>query len=273
MIGLILTPFVLYALLRLFEYIQVFQPRSDLITSPESIHNAPEDVFFPTTDGYRLNGWFFTATDESQWADWVILISHGNGGNISYRLDLYKLWLEEGFHVFAYDYRGYGLSSGRPSEKGTYEDAESAHRWLMDRGFSGNKIIALGESLGGGVATELAMRRTVGALVLQSTFTSIPNISKELFPWLPVHTVGTIRYDTQAKLPSLEVPILILHSREDSMIPFHHAEQNYQAANELKHFEVISGDHNDRITETSERYRQGIRRLKELLPSDASAGG
>ncbi len=269
--ALLLAPLILYVLLRLFEYAQVFQPHSQLIVPPNTIHKSPEDIFFPTIDGCRLNGWFFAAPAQSPWNDWAVLLSHGNGGNISHRLDLCALWLAEGFNVLAYDYRGYGSSNGRPSEKGTYRDAESAHQWLRKRGFPAEKIIALGESLGGAVAAELALRKPIGGLVLQSTFTSIPDIGKEHFPWLPVRTLGAIRYATRTKLPSLKIPILILHSRADTIIPFHHSQQNYQTANKPKLFQEITGDHNDNIANTAQLYRQGIRAFKKLLAPQTAA--
>ena len=114
------------------------------------------------------------------------------------------LLLATGVNVFVFDYRGYGRSQGRPSEEGTYRDAQAAYQWLRQKGFPGTNIIAFGESLGGGVAAELAVRETVGGLVLQSTFTSIPDMGAELFPWLPVRWLGTIRYDTRSKLPRLQ---------------------------------------------------------------------
>jgi fermentation-respiration switch protein FrsA (DUF1100 family) len=264
-IGLLLTPIVFYGLLRLFEYVQVYQPRTELITDPSTIHPAPEEIFFTSGNGYQLNGWFFPSLDQSPWEDWVILVSHGNGGNISYRLKLYELWIQAGFSVFPYDYKGYGLSSGRPSEQGTYEDATNAYEWLIKRGFKPDNIIALGESLGGAVATELATRRPLAGLVLQSTFTGIKDLGKELFPWLPVEMIGSIDYATHSKLPDLNLPLLILHSREDTMIPFHHAEKNFRAGREPKLLRELAGNHNDGLTVSADRYRSHITEFKELL--------
>ena len=264
-IGLLLTPIVLYALLRLFDYVQVYQPRTELITDPSTIHSAPEDIFFTSGNGYQLNGWFFPSIGHSPWKEWVILISHGNGGNISYRLSLYELWIQAGFNVLAYDYKGYGLSSGRPSEQGTYEDATNAYEWLIKRGFKSNNVIALGESLGGAVATELATRRPLAGLILQSTFTGIKDLGKELFPWLPVETIGSIDYATLRKLPDINLPLLILHSKEDTMIPFHHAESNFRASQEPKLLRELIGNHNDGLAVSADRYRSHITEFKELL--------
>ncbi len=269
-IGLILTPLVLYGLLRLFEYVQVYRPRGELVASPSQIHEQPESFLFPSGETYRCHAWYYAANRESLWNDWVLLYSHGNGGNISYRLDLHDLWLQEGFNVLAYDYRGYGQSSGRPSEAGTYQDIQAAYDWLLAKGFPPDKIIALGESLGGGVASHLASQVELGALVLQSTFTSISDIGKEWFPWLPTQTLGTIDYATRDRLPDLKIPVLILHSRSDSLIPFHHAERNYELAQAPKRFIEIKGDHNDSLYDNANRYRQAIQEFKTLLPQPES---
>jgi fermentation-respiration switch protein FrsA (DUF1100 family) len=132
----------------------------------------------------------------------------------------------------------------RPGEEGTYRDAEAAYQWLVQRGFAGTNIVAFGESLGGGVAAELAVHEPLGGLVLQSTFTSIPDIGSELFPWLPVRWLATISYDTRSKLPRLRIPVLVMHSRADEIVPFHHGERNFAAANEPKLFWELPGDHN-----------------------------
>ena len=206
-----------------------------------------ENVFFPSRDGVQLNAWFFEANKNSPREPKVVLISHGNGGNISHRMDLYRVLLDLGLNVFAFDYRGYGQSRGKPGEEGTYLDAQAAHGWLRQKGFAGKNIIAYGESLGGGVASELAMREEVGALVLQSTFTSIPEIGAELYPWLPVRLISTIQYNTRRKLPQLRVPVLVLHSREDRLVRYHHAQENFAAANEPKFFAELRGDHNELV--------------------------
>ncbi len=252
----------------MFEYVQVYQPRTELISDPKSIHPNPEITFIAPGNGYRLNGWFFPNTTPNLWQDWVILVSHGNGGNISYRLDLYELWLNAGFNVMAYDYRGYGQSSGRPSEQGTYEDATHVLQWLTNKGYQTEKIIALGESLGGAVATELARRQPIGGLVLQSTFTRITDIGKELYPWLPVTTLSSIKYDTHAKLPSLNLPLLILHSREDTLIPFHHAEKNHEASASPKLLRELIGNHNDGLFKSTDLYRKHIAEFQKLLKTN-----
>src|SRR5204862_5882284 len=126
---------------------------------------------------------------------------------------------------------------------GTYLDAEAAYDWLVRRGFTGPKIVAFGESLGGGIATELALRRPLGGLVLESSFSCTSELGAELFPWLPVRWLNTIKYDTCGKLRRLKLPLLILHSRGDEMMGFHHGQKNFKIANEPKILWELVGVH------------------------------
>jgi fermentation-respiration switch protein FrsA (DUF1100 family) len=183
---------------------------------------------------------------------------HGNAGNISHRGAFYQTWHELGINVFAFDYRGYGRSAGKPSEEGTYLDAQAAYAWLRKKGFPGEKIVVLGKSLGGGIATELALREQVGALILQNTFTSIPDIGSEMFPWLPIRRMAKIQYDTRGKLPRIKVPVLVAHSPKDRTIGFDHAERNFAAANEPKMFWELEGGHTETIEAGKETYLRGL---------------
>jgi fermentation-respiration switch protein FrsA (DUF1100 family) len=153
--------------------------------------------------------------------------------------------LKTGAAVFAFDYRGFGKSQGKPGEEGTYLDAQAAHRWLRGKGFEGKKIIVYGESLGGGIASETVLREESGGLILQGTFTCIADIGAELYPWLPVRWISRIRYDTCSKLPKIKIPVLVMHSRSDALIKFRHSERNFAAANEPKRFCELQGEHAD----------------------------
>jgi hypothetical protein len=212
------------------------------------LSRAAEDVFIPVDNGGKIEAWFFPAAGAGPApARKVILVCHGNGGNISDRLDLGGLLLETGASVLLFDYRGYGRSPGRPGEEKTYRDAEAAWQWLRQKGFAGTNIIAYGESLGGAIATELAVREELGGIILQSAFTSVPDMGADLYPWLPFRQVGSIKYDTHGKLPRVKVPVLILHSRDDTLVNFKHGERNFAAASQPKYFCEIHGDHNDGI--------------------------
>jgi uncharacterized protein len=250
---------ILYLMLRWFEYRQVYHPLSRLDTTGAELSRPFEDITdLHAPDGMRLHAWFYPADPGSPREHFVFLLCHGNAGNISHRLDHADLLLETGASVFLLEYRGYGLSDGRPSEEGLYLDAQAGYLWLRDRGFKAPHIIALGESLGGGVVTELALRESLGGIVLLNSFTSIPDIGAELFPFLPVRWLSTIRFDTRSKLPSVSVPVLIAHSRDDRLIGFHHAERNYAAAREPKWLWEIQGDHNDFLLADRRGYLEGL---------------
>jgi hypothetical protein len=231
-------------MLRWFEHKQIYYPSRGMDAAPGQLGRPFEDVFIPVEHGERVNAWYFPAQNAPSP---VVLVCHGNAGNISHRLDLAALMLEAGAGVLLLDYCGYGRSDGKPGEENTYRDAQAAYHWLIGQGIAGKNIIGYGESLGGGVVSELALRETLGGLILQSTFTSMTDVGAELFPWLPVRLISTIKYSTRAKLPKLRVPVLILHSRRDDLIAFHHAEENFAAANEPKFLREINGGHNDAL--------------------------
>jgi len=251
-------------MIRWFEHRQVYVPSPNLEAKAADLGRPSEDLFFTSLDGVRLHGWWFPASPESQRRHLVFLLMHGNLGNISHRLNYYRAWLELGVNLFTFDYRGFGCSEGTPSEAGTYLDAQAAVAWLGKRGFHSSQVVALGKSLGGGIASELARREELAALVLQSTFTSIPDVGIDLFPWLPVRRWHTIDYATIEKLPQIKVPVLVAHSRGDSMVRFHHAERNYAAANDPKMLLELAGGHNDVIERGRADYLLGLNRFLRL---------
>ena len=250
--------------LRWFEHSQVYHPSRVLEATGAELGRPFEDVRFVASDGVELNGWFFPADANSRRASLAVLLCHGNGGHISHRLELARALLSTGVCVFLFDYRGYGRSAGRPTEQGTYRDGEAAYRWLENKGFAGKKIILFGESLGGGVAAELASRLPAAGLILQSTFTCIPDIGADLFPWLPVRLLARIKYDTLSKLPQVKAPVLIMHSRGDRLVRFQHSQKNFAAANDPKLFCELVGDHNDSISNTVQ-YIADFEKLLRLI--------
>lgn len=250
---------ILYLMLRWFEHRQVYHPLSRMDTTGAELSRPFENIEdLQAPDGVPLHAWFYPADAGSPRQHLVFLLCHGNAGNISHRIHHADLLLETGASVFLLEYRGYGRSDGRPSEEGLYLDAQAGYLWLRDRGFKPAHIIGLGESLGGGVVTELALRESLGGIVLLNSFTSIPDVGAELFPFLPVRWLSTIRFDTRSKLPSITVPVLIAHSREDRLIRFTHAEQNFAAAREPKRLWEIQGDHNDFLLADRRGYLEGL---------------
>jgi uncharacterized protein len=257
-------------LFRRFEHSRVYHPKRQLDATGAELGRPFENVFFKTSDGVELNGWFFPAVTNAPQAQSVFLNCHGNGGNISHRLGLYRALLDLGASVFAFDYRGYGLSQGKPGEEGTYLDAQAAYRWLRQKGFAAKNIIVYGESLGGGIASELCVREQTGGLILQSTFTSLPDLGVELYPWLPVRLLGKIQYDTRNKLPRLQIPVLVMHSPEDGLIGFRHSQENFAAAHEPKFFYELRGGHSDEAWETP-GFKSGIENFLEAVHNPVKA--
>lgn len=256
---------VAHAILMLhwFEHHQVFHPSRIMDATGAELGRPFEDVYFKSEDGTRLNGWFFPSGTTARTR--IVLFCHGNGGNICHRLDMAKALLSTGVDVFLFDYRGYGRSEGHPSEQGTYEDGAAAYRWLLHKGFEPRDVLVYGESLGGGVAAELASRFPIGGLILQSTFTCIADIGSDLFPWLPVRWLAHIKYDTLNKLPRIKCPVLVMHSRGDRLIRFRHGQKNFAAANSPKLFCELSGEHNDPLTDRTQ-FIADFERFLALVP-------
>jgi len=264
-VALLFLPLAGCTMFRQFELSQVYHPSRTPDHPPETVGRPFEEVWFAASDGTRLRGWFFSAETNSTRAGLAVLFCPGNGGNITSRPGYYRAILETGVNLLTFDYRGYGRSEGRPGEAGTYLDAQAAHGWLRQKGFVATNIIAWGESLGGGIASGLAEREPLGGLVLQCSFTSVPDLGAEIFPWLPVRLLGSIHYDTRARLPRLDCPVLVMHSRTDTTIPFAHAERNFAAAREPKLFWELRGDHNTTLEADRDRYVQGGEKFFQLI--------
>ena len=192
----------------------------------------------------------------------TVLFFHGNAGNISHRMEKLALFRELGADVLIVDYRGYGSSTGRPGERGLYLDARAAYRHLIDeRRVSPNALLLYGESLGTAVVVDLAAEVEVGALVLESGFTSIPDVAQAMYPVLPVRWIVRNRFDTLSKIRRVRAPILILHSRDDEFFPIHHAERLAAAAAPRARLVELRGGHNDAFQVSERVYREALREL------------
>jgi uncharacterized protein len=202
-----------------------------------------EDAEFRAADGTRLHGWFVPCDNPRA----VILFSHGNGGNLSHRADILRELHRLRAAVMIYDYRGYGRSEGSPDEPGILADARAARAWLAKRaGIGEREIVQMGESLGGGVAVDLAAADGARGLVLISTFTSLPDIGSIHYPWLPVRLLMRNRLDSLSMIANYHGPLLQIHGDADTIIPYSNGRRLFDAANEPKRFITVHGaDHND----------------------------
>jgi len=233
-------------------------PSRKLTAVPTDTGLDYESVSITTSDNIAIHGWFVKA----QAAAGTLLFFHGNAGNISHRLDSIKIFHDLGLSVFIIDYRGYGRSEGEVSEAGTYLDAESAWNYLVQaRKIPAQRIIVFGRSLGAAIAAHTAARFTPGGLILESAFTSVPDMAARLYPVFPVRLLSRFQYNTREKLQSVSCPVLIIHSPEDEIIPFENALQLYRAAAAPKELYKIRGSHNEGFLSSGRLYREGIKKF------------
>ena len=246
-----------------FEEKLIYFPHREMEVTPADLALPFVDCWLTTEDGARLHGWFFPL----EGARVTVLVCHGNAGNISHRLDRVLLMRSKlQTEVMLFDYRGYGRSEGRPGEQETYRDARAAYRFLTDRRqVAPQQLVLFGESLGAAVAVQLASEVPAKALVLESAFTSIPDMARAIYPFLPVRSLLRTRYDNLAKIAEIGVPLLVLHGNRDEVVPFEQGEKLFEAAPEPKRFYAIPGaGHNDTFFVGGDAY---WRVWKEFLES------
>lgn len=202
-----------------------------------------QDVEFRAEDGVRLHGWYCPMRDDRA----VVLVSHGNAGNLSHRAEEIRLWQQHlRVSVFIYDYRGYGRSEGSPNEQGLYADSRAAYRWLTQQEVAADRVVLRGESIGAAVALQLALEVPHRALILESPFTSVVDMAKRQFPWVPVHWLLRNRFESDAKIARYRGRLLITHGTHDSIVPFQMGRRLFELASEPKTFHAIErADHND----------------------------
>ena len=238
-----------------FQSKLIYVPRKGMEATPADIGLPYDEVFFDASDGVKLCGWFVPAKD----ARATVLYCHGNAENISEGLDPIEILHRLRLNVFVFDYRGYGKSQGKPTEAGTCLDVEAAWRCLTEtRKVPPESIIVHGRSLGGAIAAHLAKVHQPRALILESTFTSIPDRGAEMFPVLPIRSICTFQYNSLVILPALHCPVLVIHSAEDSLIPISHGRKLFASANDPKQFLQIRGDHNTGFVTSGAIYTDGL---------------
>ncbi|HBO45669.1 MAG TPA: alpha/beta hydrolase [Planctomycetaceae bacterium] len=221
-----------------------------------------EDAHFQAADGTKLHGWYVPHDKPRA----VVLFCHGNAGNITHRAGMLESMHDRvGASVMIFDYRGYGRSEGKPKEKGVLADARAARAWLAEReGIDEREIVVMGRSLGGAVAVDLAAADGARALVLEGTFTSIPDMAAHIYPWLPVRPLIRNRFDSLTKIRRYRGPLLQSHGDTDTIVPIASGRKLFDAANEPKEFVTLRGvDHNDWLPES---YYDRLREFFDALP-------
>lgn len=257
------------ALMLAFERRLIYFPFRAMERQPGTLGLSHEEARMVAEDGVGLHAWFLPIAGARR----TVLVCNGNAGNMSYRLDRAReMQRRLGVSVLLFDYRGYGRSEGSPDEHGTYRDARAAYRYAVDaRGVPPQDLVLFGESLGSAVAVQLALERPAGALILESPFTSIPDMARAAYPFLPpVGPLIRTRYETLAKVPQLALPLLVLHGEQDEIVPFAQGRRVFEAAGGKKRFFAIPGaGHNDTYLRGGEAYWRALREfLDSVLAGD-----
>ncbi len=262
MLYLFSTLFGAYLLLLLVIYFNQHKllylphlPSREIVATPQAVGLTYDELELNTADGERLHGWYIP-TDNARG---TLLFFHGNAGNLSHRLDSLQIFHRLNLNVLIFDYRGYGRSSGQPSENGTQLDARAAWAYLVDeRGESPGHIVLFGRSLGASIAARLATEKQPAALILESAFISVPELAAELYRWLPVRFLARLQYRTRDTLSHVHCPVLVAHSPDDEIIPYRHGRVLYETAPPPKAFLRLTGDHNMGFLLSGESYMHGI---------------
>lgn len=259
LVTILATVAILYLAIMVIMYFMqtrmVYFPSRVMNLTPNDAGLKYDDVTLTTGDGVKIHGWFVPVDSPRA----TLLFCHGNGGNISHRLESINQFHDLGLSVFIFDYHGYGLSGGKPGEKETYLDAEAAWQYLIEsRGIDPEEIIIFGRSLGGAVATWLATQHQSKALIAESAFLSIADVAAHYYPFLPVRLLSRFDYNSKGNIQQINVPVLVVHSPVDDIIPYSHGQKLFELANEPKQFLQISGSHNDGFLVSDHDYRRGI---------------
>ncbi len=243
------------ALILFTEEKNLYLPDKVITSTPRNAGVNYESLYFRTDDRQSLNGWFVPAKD----AGITILYCRGRGGNLSDNLPQVKFFHEMGVNFFVFDYRGYGNSSGRPSEKGLYKDAQAAYDYLMTRkDVDKNKMVAYGKSLGGPVAANLCLTRKLAALIVEGSFPSLRTYVGDVGGLLPIRWLVSEKFDAISKMRKIHIPKLIVHGMDDEVITFPEGRLLFNEAALPKEFLPFDGTHDDSLFVTSAVYKNKL---------------
>jgi fermentation-respiration switch protein FrsA (DUF1100 family) len=254
-LGLLLGYLVILGFVYIWQKNLIYYPSRDIYRNPGDINLEFDDLRLETKDGKHISAWYIPAEKSRG----VLLFCHGNAGNIADRLESILIFHELRLDVLLFDYRGYGTSEGSPNEKGTYLDAEAAWEYLVnEKNIPPEKIVLFGESLGSAIAAHVALKHKVGGLIVESGFTSIPDMGRLSFPYLPVSLLSRFRYSTIDIIDKIKAPKLFIHSSQDEIVPYEYGVTLYEKAREPKEFIQIKGSHNEGFFVSEKIFREGI---------------
>ena len=275
---------VYMSLLEVLERQFIFFPMTQVERRPADLGIPFDDVYFMTEDGHLLNGWFIPAptgksAGDPRNHDTTLIWFHGNAGNIGHRVDDLALFHHLlGVNIFIFDYRGYGSSQGKPSERGVYLDSRAALAYLGGRGdVDPGRLVYYGRSLGAAVAVELALHRAPEGMALYSPFTSLADMGAALYTFSPVRLLAGNRLDSLNRIGRYHGPLLVMHGEADEIIPIEQGRALYEAALGPKTFYPVPGAyHNDRLGDAEAglwtAWRQFLSSFPERsIPDDAAA--
>ena len=257
-----LTYFLICLMFICFQNSLLYKPSKQLDLLPLYHKTSVMNLMLKTSDNEKINAWFM----QSHHNKGTVLYCRGNKGNLYNDLDVIDTWNKNGYNVMAFDYRGFGMSSGAPSEDGLYKDARAAYKWLEENHFTDKRFILHGHSLGGGVASKLAIEIDSDGLILESTFTNLKDLTQMKFWALPSDIICLSEFPTDQRLSAINVPVYVIHSPEDRHIPFQMGQKLYQSANEPKMFLTLQ-NHDYDFPVYDQHYARSLASFADSLES------
>jgi uncharacterized protein len=237
----LLLPFAVYTLavsgLYVFQDVLLYNNTSQYVSAAEMGITNAQELVLKTSDGETIGAWYAAANAGKP----TILFCHGKGGSLGGRYERWNFYVSQGYGVLFFDYRGFGQSTGNPSEKGLLLDAATAYEWLIKQGVAATEIVAVGESLGTGICTMLAAEKQTAALALEAPYSSIVDVAAHRHWWAPVRALIHDNFDAVAAIKNVNVPLLLQHGDQDRSVPILFGRKLFDAANQPKEFVTIPG--------------------------------